>query len=139
MRCGDKTMLPLLEKAASILGLSQKREQPRGTEARRHQRFPANETARVYWKDADGIDQDMEVMVVNVSVSGMAFLSTVAFEKGAWITVKTAKRTLDAVVRHARAVESSYAIGVEVFPAAGSALQQSLRRLSVALSDRTRS
>ena len=122
-----------------MLGLKQTREQPKRAEARRHQRFPANETARVYWKDADGIEQDMEVMVVNVSVSGMAFLSTIPFEKGDWITIKTSKRSLDAIVRHAREVESSYAIGVEIFPASTSALQQSLRRLSVALADRRRS
>lgn len=132
-------MIPLFQKAAEMLGLSQRTERPSGVEARRHQRFPANETARVYWKDAEGVERDMEVMVVNVSVSGMAFLSTVRFEKGEWIAVKTNQRSLDAVVRHSREVESSYAVGVEVFPASSNPLQQSLRRLAVALSDRRRS
>ena len=128
-------MLPVFEKAASFLGLSQWRGRRTSEEARRQHRFPANEPARVFWKDAD-TDESMEVMVVNVSVRGMAFLSTVPFERGDWLSVKTAERSLDAVVRHARAVENCHAIGIEVYPPAGGPLQKSLRRLSAALSGR---
>ncbi len=131
-------MNPLLEKAAALLGLSRRHDGSRGEEARRHQRFAANETARVFWKDAGGLKREMDVMVVNVSVSGMAFLSTEHFEKGAWISIRTAKRSVDAVVRHAREVESCYATGVETFPASTNPLQQSLRKLAVALADRRR-
>lgn len=129
-------MLPVLEKAASFLGLSQRRASRTSDDAREQHRFPANEPARVFWKGADNTDESMEVMVVNVSVRGMAFLSTVPFERGDWLTLKTAERSLDAVVRHARAIENCHAIGIEVYPPAGGPLQQSLRRLSAALSGR---
>ncbi len=136
MEGGGSAMIPSFQKAASLLGLGRRRPEP-NEGGRRHERFAANESARVSWADAQGIGRDMQVTVVNVSESGMAFLSSQRFDAGGWIEIEAGERTYHAIVRHARDVEDSFAIGVELFPT-GRPLEQSLRRLAFAVANRRR-
>ena len=106
-------------------------------EARRHERFAANQPAQVRWKSPDKTAREIEVRVVNVSAGGMAFLSAERLDKGVWVEIEIDRRKRRAIVRHAREAEGAYAIGVELFPDGGP-LERSLWRLGESLSKRWR-
>ncbi len=85
---------------------------------RAEERVPTHERAVVSWRDHLGLAKADSITIVNVSSRGVAFSCSDQIEIGRMVTVTTANRTLDAVVRHARATGRGFYVGVEVLSAA---------------------
>ena len=83
-------------------------------ERRKHERSPAHERAVVCWKDHLGLPKAHSITIVNVSTGGVAFASPDHLPKGQAITIVTATRSLDCVVRHVRKTGRGYYLGAEV-------------------------
>lgn len=83
-------------------------------ERRKHERSPAHERAVVCWKDHLGLPKAHSITIVNVSKGGVAFASPDHLSAGQVITVTTANRSLDCVVRHVRKTGRGYYAGAEV-------------------------
>ena len=83
-------------------------------ERRKHERSPAHERAVVCWKDHLALPKAHSITVVNVSKGGVAFASPDHLPKGQVITITTADRSLDCVVRHVRKTGRGYYVGAEV-------------------------
>jgi hypothetical protein len=83
-------------------------------ERRKHQRNPAHERAVVCWKDHLGLPKAHSITIVNVSSGGVAFASPEHLQQGQAITISTADRSLDCVVRHVRKTGRGYYLGAEV-------------------------
>ncbi|MDA0205568.1 MAG: PilZ domain-containing protein [Acidobacteria bacterium] len=83
-------------------------------ERRKHERSPAQERAVVCWKDHLGLPKAHSISIVNVSIGGVAFASPDHLPVGQVITITTANRSLDCVVRHVRKTGRGYYAGAEV-------------------------
>ncbi len=83
-------------------------------ERRKHERSPAHERAVVCWKDHLGLPKANNITIVNVSTGGVAFASPDHLSKDQVITIVTANRSLDCVVRHVRKTGRGYYLGAEV-------------------------
>ena len=66
------------------------------------------------WKDHLGLPKAHSITIVNVSTGGVAFASPDHLPVGQVITVTTANRSLDCVVRHVRKTGRGYYAGAEV-------------------------
>lgn len=83
-------------------------------ERRKHERISAHERAVVCWKDHLGLPKAHSITVVNVSKGGVAFASPDHLPSGQMVTITTANRSLDCVVRHVRKTGRGYYAGAEV-------------------------
>jgi hypothetical protein len=83
-------------------------------ERRKHERRPAHERAVVCWKDHLGLPKAHSITIVNVSTGGVAFASPDHLPVSQAITITTANRSLDCVVRHIRKTSRGYYAGAEV-------------------------
>lgn len=100
---------------------------------RRSERVPAQEPAVLRWKDHLQLERSLNVTVVNVSHGGVAFSGRERLEKRQMISLETATRTLDCVVRHIRATTSGFYIGAEVLSSSqGRDMLASVKRLAMA-------
>jgi hypothetical protein len=88
-------------------------------ERREQERSPAHERAVVCWKDHLGLPKAHSVTIVNVSIGGVAFASPDHLPVGQVITITTANRSLDCVVRHVRKTGRGYYAGAEVLSISG--------------------
>lgn len=83
-------------------------------ERRKQERSAAHERAVVCWKDHLSLPKAHSITIVNVSSGGVAFASPDHLPKGQAITVVTANRSLDCIVRHVRKTGRGYYLGAEV-------------------------
>jgi len=88
-------------------------------ERRKDERSPVHERAVVCWKDHLGLPKAHSITIVNVSKGGVAFSSPDHLPKGHVITITTANRSLDCVVRHVRKTGRGYYAGAEVTSVSG--------------------
>jgi hypothetical protein len=100
-------------------------------EHRKHDRSPAHERAVVCWKDHLGLPKAHSITIVNVSQGGVAFASPDHLPKGQVITITTADRSLDCIVRHVRKTGRGYYAGAEVMSASsGDDAMSAIRELA---------
>jgi hypothetical protein len=83
-------------------------------ERRKHERSPAHERAIVCWKDHLGLPKANNITIVNVSKGGVAFACPDHLWVNQAITITTANRSLDCVVRHVRKTGRGYYLGAQV-------------------------
>ena len=83
-------------------------------ERRNHERSSAHERAVVCWKDHLGLPKAHSITIVNVSKGGVAFASPDHLPNGQMVTITTADRSLDCVVRHVRKTGRGYYVGAKV-------------------------
>lgn len=84
------------------------------SERRKQERSPVHERAVVCWKDHLALPKAHSITIVNVSSGGVAFASPDHLAKGQAITIVTANRSLDCIVRHVRKTGRGYYLGAEV-------------------------
>ncbi len=99
-------------------------------ERRAEERVPTHERAVVSWRDHLGLPKADSIMIVNVSENGVAFSCSDRLETGRMVTITTATRTLDAVVKHARATGRGFYVGVQVLSATGDGTSAALRAMA---------
>lgn len=100
-------------------------------ERRKHERSPAHERAIVCWKDHLGLPKAHSITIVNVSKGGIAFASPDHLSIDQTITIVTADRSLDCVVRHVRKTGRGYYLGAEVMAVSmGDAAMSAIRDLA---------
>ena len=102
-----------------------------GVESRRYPRSPAQTVVLIYWLDDRGLPCDACAVIRDVSARGFGIETDQNFLVGQALTIRTAERSLQCVVRHMQEYPSSFLAGLEVVASSdGSSLESSLANLA---------
>jgi hypothetical protein len=101
---------------------------------RRDPRRPAQTVVLIYWLDNTGLPCDACAVIRDVSARGFGIETDRCFPVGQALTIRTATRSLECVVRHMQEYPNSFLAGLEVLSSSdGSSLESSLANLSAAV------
>lgn len=105
--------------------------QPTRTDHRRDPRHPAQTVVLIYWLDDARLPCDACAVIRDVSARGFGIETDQNFFVGQALTIRTAERSLQCVVRHMQELPNSFLAGLEVLSSSdGSSLEFSLANLA---------
>lgn len=107
--------------------------QPQRLNRRREARLSTSQAAQLFWSDDVDDLREETVRIVNVSLSGLAFITRVPFRPERTVTLRTARETLECVVRYSKEVNGRRHVGVEILTRTAREGEGSLARLARAL------